>query len=143
MDGNQTGPSGTPDPRAGNTTCRALVVDDDKLVRDFLITLLKGLGADVVGEAENGRDAVAAYADCDPDVVFLDIQMPVMDGKAALREIIAADPDAYVVMLSSVNDMDTADACVDAGGRNFIRKQAESNILRSMVKFHVTAVASP
>jgi two-component system LytT family response regulator len=69
-------------------TMRALIVDDEPLARRGLQVRLKGVpDVEVIGECGNGRDAVAAIAAEKPDLVFLDIQMPVMDGFAVLREI--------------------------------------------------------
>jgi len=122
--------------------CRVLVVDDDKIVRDYIKSLLTSLGAVVVGEAENGDDAVRAFIEFNPDLTFLDIQMPVKNGKDALEEILDNDSSAHVVMLTSVVDMAIADACIELGALSFIRKQAASNILRIMVKAQLDSFKS-
>lgn len=93
---------------------RAVVVDDEKLARDRLVGFLRKIGGvDVIGEAANGRDAVALIEEQAPDVVFLDVQMPEMDGFAVLRAL--ADPphvvfatayDEYAVSAFDVHALD-------------------------------------
>lgn len=83
-----------PGKEGNGAACRVLIADDDNLVRTFLTSLLTDLGAEVVATAENGRDAVRAHGLCNPDLTLLDLQMPVMNGDAALREIIARNPNA-------------------------------------------------
>ncbi len=82
---------------------RALVCDDSAVVRGLLVRLLEGEGSvEVVGTASNGRDALAAQARLRPDVIVLDIEMPVMDGLAALPELVKADPAVQVVIASTL-----------------------------------------
>lgn len=93
---------------------RAVVVDDEKLARDRLIGFLRKIGGvEVIGEAANGRDAVTLIEEQAPDVVFLDVQMPEMDGFAVLRAL--ADPphvvfatayDEYAVSAFDVHAVD-------------------------------------
>jgi len=120
--------------------CRVLVVDDDKPMRGLLKALVESLGAVVVGEAEDGEEAVRIYGECIPDLTFLDIQMPVKNGMDALKEIIKKDPTATVIMLTATSDMAVADSCVNAGARTFIRKAAAPNVLRAMVKMQLDSL---
>ncbi len=114
--------------------CRVIVVDDDALVRGLLVAILSGLGADVIGQAENGKEAVAAYTEHKPDIMFMDIQMPVKNGIDALKEIIEIDPGAFVVMLTATSEMDVADNCISSGARNYIRKGAPPDVLQILIK---------
>ena len=82
---------------------RVLVCDDSAVIRGLLVRLLEADGAvEIVGTAANGRDALALQARAHPDVVVLDIEMPVMDGLAALPALLKADPAVQVVMASTL-----------------------------------------
>ncbi len=113
---------------------RVLIVDDDEMTRDLLKSLLPGLGAEVVGEAVNGEEAIEVFNQCNPDITFLDVRMPVMDGVEALKGIIGKDPDAIVVMLTAISDIEVAETCMEAGARNYIRKGAAAAVLRIMLQ---------
>ena len=79
---------------------KALVVDDAKFMRMKLIELLKKNGCDIVGEAENGKIAVKKYIELKPDIVTMDMVMPVMDGMAAAEKILQYDPGASIIVVS-------------------------------------------
>jgi len=113
---------------------RVLIVDDDKLVRDLIKDLLQNFGATVVGEAENGEEALQAFDEYKPDVTFLDIEMPVKNGIDALKDILAKDPNANVIMLTATSDMDVVDMCAEIGAQSFIRKGAAPAALNTMLK---------
>ena len=82
-------------------TIRALIVDDEPPARDLIATLLRDEpDVEVIGQCSNGRDAVAAIRRGSPDLVFLDVQMPGMDGFAALAEL----PANRLPFLSFVTD---------------------------------------
>jgi len=82
---------------------RVLVVDDAAFMRKMVSDVLVGGGHEVVGEAGDGAEAVVRYQELRPEVTTLDITMPEMDGLSALREIIALDPGARVVMCSALD----------------------------------------
>lgn len=83
-------------------TIRVLVADDQVMVREGFSVLLNAMpGIEVVGEAVNGREAVAQAAALRPDVVLMDIRMPEMNGIDATREVVAADGDAKVLVLTT------------------------------------------
>src|SRR6478736_4787617 len=81
---------------------RILVADDAAFMRMMIKNILTQNGHEVVGEAENGVEAVARYAELKPDVTTMDITMPEKDGIAALKELLAGDPAAKVVMCSAL-----------------------------------------
>ena len=81
---------------------KVLVVDDNDLTRDLIRDLLTDMGHVIVGEAENGNDAVKLFTDLRPDLVLMDLIMPGKTGMDALPEIIAIDPAAKVVMVTAV-----------------------------------------
>lgn len=101
---------------------RILLTDDDTHLRLMMRHVLASLGMDVVAEAEDGEQAIALYRQHQPDLVLLDIMMPKLTGKEALLAIRTEFPQAVVIMLSSLNDIDTVQACLDAGAANYIQK---------------------
>ncbi|THF60549.1 response regulator [Pseudothauera rhizosphaerae] len=112
---------------------RVLLADDERHIRQLIKAVLTTLGADVAGEAENGAEAVLLYKEQRPDVVLLDVNMPVKDGLAALREIKAFDGGAVVVMLTSLSDMGTIESALELGAAQYIRKDTPVAELRKLL----------
>ena len=106
---------------------RVLVVDDAAFMRKMVSDALAKGGHEVVGEAGNGTEAVARYQELRPEVTTLDITMPEKDGLAALKEIIALDPAARVVMCSALGQESKVLESIKLGARDFVVKpfQAE------------------
>lgn len=104
---------------------RVVVADDQATVREGLTALLALLpGIEVVGEAADGRSALAAVASHSPHVVLMDARMPGLDGVAATRELTASHPDTAVVVLTSHADDETVLSALSAGARGFLTKNA-------------------
>jgi two-component system chemotaxis response regulator CheY len=101
---------------------RVLIVDDAAFMRKVLSDALATGGHEVVGEATNGIEAVARYQELHPDVTTLDITMPEKDGLEALREIIAADPSARVIMCSALGQESKVLESIKSGARDFVVK---------------------
>jgi len=101
---------------------RVLVVDDAMFIRHIISDLLTRHGHEVVGEAANGKEAVERYRELRPDITTLDITMPEMDGITALREILAEDPTAKVIMCSALKEKPKVIEALQAGARDFILK---------------------
>jgi two-component system chemotaxis response regulator CheY len=101
---------------------RVLVVDDLSFMRMMLRDILDQQGFQLAGEARNGIEAVEKYRQLQPDAVLLDITMPRMDGIAALRQILAYDPQALVVMCSAISEQQTILKAVQIGARDYIVK---------------------
>lgn len=101
---------------------RILIVDDASFMRSIIRDIFARGPFAVVGEAENGMDAVRLYREQRPDLTTMDIVMPVMDGLAALREIVRLDPAARVVMVSALGQETLIADAIDAGARDFIVK---------------------
>ena len=99
-----------------------LVVDDSSLIRKVLIKLLNENGYHVVGEATNGLEGVELYKELHPDIVTLDITMPVMDGVTALKQIKEYDPDAMVAMISAAGQKDKLMDALREGAELFFTK---------------------
>ena len=101
---------------------RVLVVDDAAFMRKLVSDVLTNGGHEVVGEAGDGVEAVAQYQALKPEVTTLDITMPEKDGLAALKEIIALDPGARVVMCSALGQESKVLESIKAGARDFVIK---------------------
>jgi DNA-binding NarL/FixJ family response regulator len=108
------------------TVLRVMVVDDHGVVRNGLRMLLEADGGfDVVHLAEDGKQAVELAAEDPPDVVLMDLAMPVMDGVAATLALKAAHPDVRVVVLTSLGEPERIVAAIDAGADGYLFKHAE------------------
>jgi len=122
-------------PAPGNgRPVRVLVADDQRVVRDGLLLLLSLLpGIEVVGAAVDGEDAVRQALSVPPDVVLMDLHMPVCDGVEATRRLAAARPGIPVVVLTSYDDDDSVFAALRAGARGFLTKDAgAADIVRAV-----------
>jgi DNA-binding NarL/FixJ family response regulator len=110
--------------RAGNDVqIRILVSDDHPVVRAGLSSVLaQQAGLQVVAEAENGAQAVELYRQHRPDVCLMDLRMPVMDGVQAIRAIIAADPKARILALTTYDGDADIRRALDAGARGYLLK---------------------
>ena len=125
---------------------RVLLVDDEQLVRTGIRTIL-GVEPDleVVGEAANGEQAVTAVAELDPDVVLLDLRMPVLDGIAATRQLVAVDARARILVLTTFDtDRNVVDA-LQAGATGFLLKDSPADQLVAAIRAAATgdAVLAP
>jgi DNA-binding NarL/FixJ family response regulator len=105
---------------------RVVLVDDHAVVRNGLAQLL-GAAEDieVVGMAADGAEALEVVTELAPDVVLMDLQMPVVDGVTATRSIVAAESTAQVVVLTSYSDSERIVAALDAGAIGYLLKDAE------------------
>lgn len=114
---------------------KVLVVDDHTIVRDGICALL-GLVMDmeVVGEATNGREALEKVEQLLPDVVLMDIAMPIMGGLEATRRIHREFPGTKVLALTQYDDKEYVLPVIEAGARGFISKTAASSELASGIR---------
>jgi len=103
-------------------TPRVLLVDDLPFMRALLADIVRDAGMEVAAEAENGRKALSAYVAGRPDVVLLDIAMPVMDGITALRRLRNLDPAARVIMCSALGEQGLIVRAIQLGARDFVVK---------------------
>jgi CheY-like chemotaxis protein len=110
-------------------TGKILLVDDEPHVRKFIGLLAGGLGSPVIIEAANGEEALAKFALESPDLVLLDVNLPDMDGLQVLSAILAQDPDAKVVMLTSLANRQTVEESLRLGAVGYIRKDTPKDAI--------------
>lgn len=103
---------------------RLLIADDHASVRFGFRALLQGAGAEIVGEAADGEEAVRQYAALAPDVLVMDVSMPRKDGLAALEQILARDRKARVLMLSALHEPAVPMRALTLGARGYLCKRA-------------------
>lgn len=108
-----------------------LVVDDAKFMRYVIRRMLTRHGYEIIGEAENGEDAVEKYQALRPDLVTLDITMPKMDGLTALKKIREIDDNACVIMLTSMGQEVYVRDAIEAGARGFVVKPFNEKVVLS------------
>ncbi|MEM9629716.1 MAG: response regulator transcription factor [Pseudomonadota bacterium] len=129
----------SPSPQATSKSVRVLLADDHELVRDGIrARLLKVPDLEVVGEATNGRDAVSLAQDLRPDVLLMDVSMPVMNGLEAATEIRRCCPEIAVLILSVYDNPEYVRGVVQAGARGYILK----DISAAEMITAITSVAS-
>jgi DNA-binding NarL/FixJ family response regulator len=105
---------------------RVVIADDHSVLRGGLAQLLAEThDIEVVGQAADGAEAVAIVRDTRPDVVLMDLQMPVLDGVEATRQIVAEGLDADVLVLTSFSDVERILAALDAGAMGYLLKDAD------------------
>jgi len=101
---------------------RVLVVDDAIFMRRMISEILEENGMEVVGEADTGAAAIKLYNELKPDLVTMDIIMPEMNGIDAVKEIIAIDAQAKIVMCSALGQQALVQEALAAGARDFLIK---------------------
>jgi two-component system, chemotaxis family, chemotaxis protein CheY len=112
---------------------RILVVDDAAFMRKMVTDALTKGGHEVVGEAGNGVEAVAQFQTLKPELTTLDITMPEKDGLAALKEIMALDPGARVIMCSALGQESKVLESIKAGARDFVVKPFQAERVQEAV----------
>lgn len=105
-----------------NQPYRVLVVDDSSTMRRIIGQQLKAEAYEICGEAENGADGLQLYKELSPDVVTLDINMPVMDGLETLKRMLIYDKNAKIVMLTSEGQKQIVVECIAKGAKDYIVK---------------------
>ncbi len=120
---------------AGSNTVRVLVVDDQRLMREGIASLLDiQPGLQVVGTAGNGQEALAQAAALEPDVVLMDVRMPVMDGVAAAAALKEQRPACVVLMLTTFDDEDYVVKALQAGARGYLLKDTPAADLAQAIR---------
>jgi DNA-binding NarL/FixJ family response regulator len=113
---------------------RVLIADDHAVVRQGLCAILESRGDwEVCGEATNGEEAVQKTLKLNPDLIVLDITMPVLDGFSAARKIRATLPDVPILMLSMHDGLNVIDAARAVGAQGFVTKTEIAGVLLEAV----------
>ncbi|GIO66835.1 response regulator [Paenibacillus sp. JTLBN-2024] len=106
---------------------RILIVDDAAFMRMMIRDILTKNGFEVVGEAQDGAQAIEKFKELRPDLITMDITMPEMDGIAALKEIKKLDPSAKVIMCSAMGQQAMVIDAIQAGAKDFIVKPFQTD----------------
>ncbi len=101
---------------------RVLLADDHQILREGVRRALEDAGAEVVGEADNGEEAILLARETDPDIVLMDLSMPVLDGVTATRRITAELPDLKVVVLTMHDEPEQTREALNAGAVAYLTK---------------------
>jgi len=118
---------------------KVLIVDDANFMRTMLGDILSAGGFDVLGEAKDGVEAVEQYKKLKPDITTMDIVMPLKSGIDAVKEIVAIDKNAKIVMCSALGQESLVIEAINAGAKDYIVKPFEPEKVIEVVK-KVTSV---
>lgn len=113
---------------------KVLIVDDSRTSRRILRNILTENGHEVVGEADNGQIGYEKYIELSPDIITLDITMPVLDGLEALKKIMAFDEEAHVIMITAAGQKNKMVDAIKMGANEFIQKPFEPEQILSVIQ---------
>lgn len=113
---------------------KVLLVDDHPFIRTALRTLVSEEGYEVVGETDNGVDAISLVRQLVPDLVLLDITMPRLDGISVIERIRALELNTRIIVLTSLSSEQYATRCIGTGASGFISKTDELSVLAQAMK---------
>lgn len=112
-----------------------LVVDDAKFMRVTLSSIFNNANHNVVGEGQNGMEAIELYRQLQPDLVTMDITMPEMNGIDAVKEIMKENPQAKIIMCSAMGQQKLIVEAIEAGAKDFIVKPFdESRVIEAVAR---------
>jgi len=111
-----------------------LLVDDETHIRKYVSLILKQLGATNIIEASNGEEALAVFQSKKPDIVLLDISMPLLNGLETLKKLKEMDPECTVIMLTSMVNRQSIDEALALGAANYIRKDTPKEEIATAIK---------
>jgi two-component system chemotaxis response regulator CheY len=115
---------------------RVLIVDDAAFMRGTLKIMLERNGYEIVGEANNGEEAIEKFKELKPDIVTLDITMPRMDGISALKNIVQINRNAKIIMVSAMGQESLVKEAVINGAKGFVVKPfKEDTVIKALEKF--------
>ncbi len=115
---------------------RVMIADDAAFMRMLLKGILEKGGYEVVAEAKDGVEAIEKFKELKPQVVTMDITMPDMDGIHAVKEIMAMDPDAKIIMVSAMGQQAMVVDAMKAGVKDFIVKPFQAEHILATLKKH-------
>jgi two-component system chemotaxis response regulator CheY len=121
--------------RKDGRNIRYLVVDDSMFARKNLARMIEQFGGELAGEAGDGCAAITEYERVRPDMVLMDITMPLMEGIEAAERIVRQHPEARIVMVSSVGYQENIVAALQKGARHFVQKPVKPEVLYEVIKY--------
>lgn len=110
-----------------------LVVDDALFMRTTISNMFEQWGFEVVGQATNGKQAVKMYRELQPDLVTMDLTMPVMTGLEAVKLIMPEFPDAKIIMITALGQQRFIVDAIESGAKDFITKPFNPNQLKAVI----------
>ena len=113
---------------------KVLICDDSILARKQLKDIISTLGNPTFIEASDGQDAIDKYKANKPDMVFLDIVMPKKDGNIVISEIIEYDPNATIIIASSVGTQSQLKCALQAGAKDFVQKPLDKQLIIDVIE---------
>jgi two-component system chemotaxis response regulator CheY len=119
-----------------------LVVDDSLSMRTIASKIVESLGHNVVAQAENGKVALKQFMEHRPDIVLLDLVMPIFDGKKTLKKLIQVDPNVKVVVCSSLGSEGDIEFCLKEGAMFYLQKPYEEQGFKTAFD-NITASMTP
>ena len=121
--------------RKDGQSIRYLLVDDSVFARKNLARMVEQFGGEIAGEAGDGCAAITEYERIRPDMVLMDITMPLMEGIEAAERIVRQHPEARIVMVSSVGYQENIVAALQKGARHFVQKPVKPEVLYEVIKY--------
>lgn len=112
---------------------KILIIDDSRTSRKILRGIFESNGYEVIGEAVDGKDGVEKYKELNPDIATLDITMPVMDGVSALKEIMAYNANAKIVMVTAAGQQNNVVEAIKCGASEFVTKPFDEKIIIDVI----------
>lgn len=112
---------------------KVLIVDDSRTSRKILRNILQEKGYEIIDEADNGQLGYEKYVELNPDIVTLDITMPVLDGIGALEKIMTYDENAKVIMVTAAGQKSKMVEAIKAGASEFIQKPFEPEQILTVI----------
>jgi len=112
----------------------SIVIDDSDFARMNIKKIIASVGGEVVGEAKDGKDAAEMYSQHNPDLVILDITMPIVDGLEALANIMEIDKDAKVIIVSSLGNKEMIKEALAKGAKQFVTKPFNADHVSMIIK---------
>jgi len=119
---------------AGLRKPRIVVADDENHIRLLMKAALGKMNCEVVGEAKDGQEAVDLFRQFKPDMLLLDINMPLKSGEEVVQEIRREFPQAFIIVLSSVADMESIESLLAAGAAHYIRKDTPLKEMLAVIR---------
>jgi CheY-like chemotaxis protein len=113
---------------------KTMVVDDDEHVRTFLVVLLRKVVSGPFLEAKDGAEALEMYQREKPDLIFLDVNMPIMDGVETLTRFRELEIEVPIIMITSLATRRIVDEALQAGASNFVRKDTPKADMIKIIK---------